>query len=171
MFREAADLAYEIRLSEQPHKFDIASRWSELNRDRVLFNKDRAKSRIINVANRQPLRDTDIVEAGLNDRVGKRLCIVHPALLRRGGKGRSDIIRTKATILTSLNRPISRSEKTKTHAQRKVDPGARGGEKKHRPGWLEDSWEGRGFGGHYVAGKVTCNGQEKCQSWQKESRP
>lgn len=123
------------------------------------------------MANRQPLRDTAIVEAGLNDRVGKRLCIVHPALLRRGGKGRSDIIRTKATILTSLNRPISRPEKTKKHAERKVDLGARGGEKNYGPGGFEDSWKGGGFGGHYVAGKVTCDGQEQCQSVQKESRP
>jgi hypothetical protein len=109
---------------------------------------DRAKYRIINAANRQPLRDTDIVEAGPNDRVGKRLCIVHPALLRNGGKWRSDIIVTKATILASLDRPISRAEKTKTHAGGKVDPGARGDEKKHGRGWFEGSWKGRGFGGH-----------------------
>jgi hypothetical protein len=73
IFKEAADLAHEIRLSPQPYDFVIDFRHSDCNRDRVLFDDEKTKYRIINAANCQPLRDSDIIEVGPNGRIGKKL--------------------------------------------------------------------------------------------------
>lgn len=111
IFREAADLAQQIRLSPQPYQFVIDFRYSDFNRDRILFETERAKYRIINAANGQAFRDSDIVEAGYNGRIGKKLCVVHPALVRKGEKEGEDVVLTKATILASLDKPIGRPPK------------------------------------------------------------
>lgn len=111
IFKEAADLAHQIRLSPQPYQFEIDFRHSDFNRDRVLFETERATYKIINAANGQALRDSEILEAGSNGRVGKKLCVIHPALVRKSEKDHEDVVLTKATILASLDKPIGRPQK------------------------------------------------------------
>lgn len=105
IFKEASDLAHEMRLSPQPYAFDIAFRYSASNRNRFLFDGEIDKYRIINTATCQPLRDDDLVTAARDGRFGQKLCVVHPALVRRSGIEQGDTILTKATILVSLDLP------------------------------------------------------------------
>jgi hypothetical protein len=105
IFKEAADLAHEIHLSPQPCGFVIDFRHSDRNRDRVLFGDEKTKYRIINAANCQPLRESDIIEVGPNGRIGKKLCVNRPALVGSGGAERDDITLTKEAILVALDHP------------------------------------------------------------------
>jgi hypothetical protein len=119
LFKDAAELAYQIRLSPQLYDFVTPFRCSDSNRDRVLFDEDKVKYKIINAANCQPLRDSDIIETGLNGRIGKKLCVIHPALVRNGGTKRDDTTLTKATILATLDHPICRPQNN--HAAPKME--------------------------------------------------
>lgn len=136
IFNEAAELAHQIRLSPQPYGYEIAFGYNEPNRDRVLFNDDRAKYKIINAANSQPIHDSDIIEAGPNGRIGKKLCVIHPALVRRGQGERGDMVLTQATILASPDKPISRPQRVNTQPKIEVKIEPREHERTSWPGWF-----------------------------------
>jgi hypothetical protein len=110
LFKDAAELAHQIRLSPRLYNFVTDFRSNDSNRKRVLFEEDKAKYRIINAANCQPLRDSDIIEVGPNGRIGQKLCVIHPSLIRSGGTERNDMTLTKATILATLDHPIRRPQ-------------------------------------------------------------
>ena len=139
IFKDAADLAHQIQLSPQSYGYETAFRYSDPNSTWVLFNNERTEYKIINAANSQPIRDSDIIEAGPNGRIGKKLCVIHPALVRRGQGERGDIVLTKATILASLDKPISRPQRAKTqpNIEVKIEP-----REQERTSWRD--WFGNG---------------------------
>jgi len=144
IFKDAAELAHQIRLSPQLYNFVTAFRCTDSNRDRVLFDEDKAKYKLINAANCQPLRDSDITEAGLNGRIGRKLCVIHPALVRSGGTERDDITLTKATILATLDHPIRRPQNNQ--AAPKMEGIGKPRENEHKEdggGWFK-RWNSRG---------------------------
>ncbi|KAF7513227.1 hypothetical protein GJ744_010623 [Endocarpon pusillum] len=114
IFKDSADLAHQIQLSLQSYGYETAFRYSDPDSTRVLFKNERTEYEITNTANSQPIRDSDIVEAGPNGRIGKKLCVIHPALVRRGRGERADMVLTQTTILASLDKPVSRPPRAKT---------------------------------------------------------
>ncbi|ERF70435.1 hypothetical protein EPUS_04713 [Endocarpon pusillum Z07020] len=120
IFKDAADLAHQIQLTPQSYGYDTAFWYSDPNSARVLFDDERREYKIINAAYSQPIRDNDIIEVGPNGRIGKKLCVIHPALVRRGQGERGDMVLTQATILASLDKPISRPQRANTQPKIEV---------------------------------------------------
>jgi hypothetical protein len=141
IFKEASELAHQICLSPQPYAFEIAFHCSDPDPRRVLIETERTKYRIINAATCQPLRESDIVTVSPKGRVGKKLCVIHPALTRRGENEKENTILTKATILASLDYPIGRpkpKQETRPNVEVKIE--GQGEEPKQSGGWF-NSWK------------------------------
>lgn len=62
--------------------------------------------------------------AGSNGRVGKRLCVIHPALSRKSGTEQADIVLTKAIILVAFDLPIGCPQNITEHPKVEVKIGA-----------------------------------------------
>ncbi len=120
IFKEAADLAHQIQLSPHKYGYEAAFGYRDPNRDRILFDGDRKEYKIINAANAQPIRDSDIIKAGPNGRIGKKLCVIHPALVRRREGDRQDTVLNKATILARLDAPVTRPQRLNTQSNIEV---------------------------------------------------
>jgi hypothetical protein len=108
LFTEAADLARDIRIS--PVTYQVAHKYSIVE---PLFCDDLHQFRVINQDSAQLIRKSDNIKAAQDGKIGKKLCVVHPALVRKGKNGGRDIVLVKATILCSFDRPGTRQKKTK----------------------------------------------------------
>ena len=111
LFTEAADLATNIRLSPTTYLFS-----SEHDLGEPLFTGDIQGLKIINQASGQPIRSLDIIEATQDGKIGEKLCVVHPALVRKGKESGDDITLVKPTVLCNFDCPVTRRKKTKDRA-------------------------------------------------------
>jgi hypothetical protein len=103
VFRDAADLARNIRLSQANYQYA-----GSCNTVETLFLDEVRRFQIIDQASAQPVRTSDTVTGRRDGRIGEKLCVVQPALVRKGKNGGRDITLVRATILCNLDQPVVR---------------------------------------------------------------
>jgi hypothetical protein len=74
----------------------------------ALYPVDRERFEIIDQARGLPLKSTEIVEEAPDGSIGEKLCVIFPALVRKGSDNGRDIVLVKATILAALHGPVIR---------------------------------------------------------------
>lgn len=108
-FAEAADLAKNVRLSPATYYYQC-----RCNVGASFFGPGNHDFKIIDQASAQLVRTSDTFKVTTRDgRIGEMLCVVQPALVRKGKNGGRDITLVKATILCNLDHPVVRRKKTK----------------------------------------------------------
>jgi hypothetical protein len=108
VFRDAADLAKTTHLSRANYQYAGSCSTGE-----TLFWDEFRRFKIIDQANAQPIRNSDTMAARRDGRIGEKLRMVQPALVRKGKNGGRDITLFKATILCNFDHPVVRRKKTK----------------------------------------------------------
>ena len=108
---EAADFGDNIRLSAAAYQFLYDFVPKSHPESRVLYLADFQKFKVIDQASGQPVRGSTIAVVDGRARVGEKLCVIHPALIRQGRGGDKDVLLVKATILVKLDRPVVRKGK------------------------------------------------------------
>lgn len=108
VFRDAADLAKNIRLSQANYQYVGSCKTGE-----TLFLDEVRRFKIIDQTSAQPVRNSDTMTGRQDGRIGEKLCVVQPALVRKGKNGGRDITLVKATILCNFDHPVVRPKKTK----------------------------------------------------------
>lgn len=108
LFSEAADLATNIRLS--PATYLFACNYGEGN---PLYLGENRAFKIINQASGQPIRSSDVFKSNQDGKIGEKLCLIHPALVRKGKESGRDVNLVKATMLCSFDYLMARRRKTK----------------------------------------------------------
>lgn len=111
LFTEAAELATNIRLSPTSYTFN-----SDYVAGGPLFMGEIREMRIINEASGQPIRSLDVVKKAHDGRIGIKLCLLHPALVRKSKESGRDVTLVKATMLCNFDHPVTRRRKTKDSA-------------------------------------------------------
>ena len=153
---ECEDLAANIRLSNASYTFIAEFCANNTPESRILYERDLRQYRVLNEATGQPIRGEKSVQVGLDGRVGEKLCVVHPAMVRCGQSGESGLTLIPATILVKLDMPEVRRGKMKgletnaglgdgvEDASTRRDGGTDGQDKQK---WLESSHRSGSAGG------------------------
>lgn len=123
IFTEAAELAKNIRLSTAVYEYRYSCKMGE-----ALFLHEIQDFNVLDRSTAQLLRSSDMIQAGPDSRIGEKLCMIHPAFVRKGKNGGRDITLVKATILCGFDQPIHRRRTKKAtsdgetaHAQHKTE--------------------------------------------------
>jgi hypothetical protein len=102
---EAAELSRSIRLSPAFYEFEIDFVPRDSMHSRVLYGADLERYKAVDNASGQPIRGVKNVVIGINGRIGEKLCVIHPALKRRGKSVEKDVVLVPTTILVKLDLP------------------------------------------------------------------
>lgn len=116
IFEEAADLAKNIRLSPASYQYQTRCKVGE-----PLFGQQMDGFKVIDQANSQLIRPSDTFKVNWDGRVGKILCMVQPALVRKGQNGCRNITLVKAVILCRFDHAVVRRRKAKKITSEPLD--------------------------------------------------
>ena len=108
IFSEAADLAKNMRIAPSTYVFA-----SDYDIGGPLSLDDSVKFKIIDQATAQHLRSSDLMKATPDGRVGQKLCVIHPGLVRKGQNDGREIVLVKPTILCKFDHHLGRRRKIK----------------------------------------------------------
>ena len=130
-----AELAHNIRLSPFSYDFPASFKPNDSAKSRVLRSEDLGKYKLMDAQTGQPIRGPSSVVVGKDGRAGEKLCVIQPALVRRGINGAKDVTLVKATVLASFDSPTLRRGKARIGE-------VKGGVGNHA-GWADQSIEGK----------------------------
>jgi hypothetical protein len=116
MMAAAADLARSIRLSTASYTFQFVHD-VDGPKSRVMTNAQMAAYDVINAETGLPVRNGSNITVDKDGRVGEKLCIIRPGLVRVCGSGSKDLVLVKPSIIVNFDHKVVRERKKKVVRQ------------------------------------------------------
>jgi hypothetical protein len=113
LVKTSDSLASNIRLCPTTYRFIAHFEPRNAAEPTALYEQDMERCKLIDQAKSQPVRSTDVINAGPDGKIGTLRCVVHHALVRKGKSGGRDITLVKPTILCSFDSPVTRRKRAR----------------------------------------------------------
>jgi hypothetical protein len=104
----AAGLAVSIRSSPSTYRFEYPFFPNDDPSTLALFEGELGIFKRIENVNGHAVRNAGGLIVGADGKIGEKLCVIHPSLIRMGQDGAANLTLEKATILVKLDHPQSR---------------------------------------------------------------
>ena len=107
----AADLAHNIRMSTVSYTYGTILEPAAPVDQRFMFIDEVKTFTVINSSTGQPLKASSMFDTAQDGKIGEKLCVLHPALTRRGTGGGEDITIIKATVVVKFDQEVKKMTK------------------------------------------------------------
>ena len=109
----AAGLAVNINSSPSTYRFEYPFFPTHDPSTLVLFQRELGIFKVIENVNGHAVRNAGGLIVGADGKIGEKLCVIHPSLIRVGQDGAANLTLEKAMILVKLDHPQSRKRQHK----------------------------------------------------------
>ena len=105
----ASRLAVSINSSPSTYRFRYPFVSDDEPEILALFEGEVGIFKVTESVNGHPVRNASMLTADDNGKIGEKLCVIYPSLIRVGHNGAADLTIEKAAILVMLDHPQSRT--------------------------------------------------------------